>query len=203
MSSAASRMGISVFRAAAITLACAASARAQPIPQLRNGFTASGGIGGGVAGVQCSVCANGAGAAGYVRLGGAIRRDLVLAGELSRWRRAGTTLLESQSDVRVELSTVDIVVQWYPRVESGFFVEPGVGLGVLETRIADRVTGVKYRSGVSGGYQLGVGYDYRVKRNLSITPYATFFGVAPSHMGSTSESVHGNALQIGLGLTQH
>src|SRR5205823_145630 len=102
-------------------------------------------------------CASGAGASAYARLGGALRRDLILAGEVSTWSRSGTVISDSQDDVRVNLSTVGMVAQWYPRVERGFFVESGLGLGILETRVADRVTGVRYQSGVSGGYQIGVG----------------------------------------------
>ncbi|PYP77886.1 MAG: hypothetical protein DMD35_13700 [Gemmatimonadetes bacterium] len=198
-----SRMWSCVLRAAAITLVCATEARAQSLPQLRDGFTASAGIGAGVAGVQCPACANGAGVSVYARFGGALRPDLILAGEVSNWRRAGTITAASQSEVREMLATIDMVAQWYPRVERGFFVAPGIGLGILETRISDRTTGVFYRSGVSGGYQLGVGYDYRAKKYFSWTPYATFFGVAPGHMSGITGSVHGNALQIGLGMTKH
>ena len=192
-----------VYRVVAITFICAASARAQSLPQLRDGFAVSAGIGTGMASVQCSVCASGPGASAYARFGGALHRDLILAGEVATWRRSGNPIAASQSDVRVQLSTVAMVAQWYPRVERGFFVEAGGGVGVLETRITDRATGVRYRSGLSGGYELGTGYDYRVKKNLSFTPYATFFGVAPSHMADDAGSVHGNAVQLGLGLTKH
>jgi len=203
VSSAGSRMASSVVCISVVTFACATSSRAQALPQFRDGFMMSGGIGAGVASVQCAVCKSGAGAAAYVRLGGALRRDLILAGEVSRWRKSGAVTSESQSDVRVQLSTLAMVAQWYPHVERGFFVDAGAGLGILETRIADRVTGTRYPSSHSAGYQLGVGYDYRVKRTLSITPYATVFGAAPSHMAESSKSAYGNALQIGLGLTQH
>lgn len=192
-----------VFRVAAITFVCAIPARAQSLPQLRDGFALSAGVGAGVASVKCAVCASGAGTSAYARLGGALRPDLILAGDVSTWQRSGRRISASQSDVRVTLYTVTIVAQWYPHVARGFFVETGGGIGVLDTRIKDRLTGTRYRWGGSGGYQLGVGDDHRVKPNLSLTPYATFFGAAPSHMSDDSESVHGNALQIGLGLTMH
>ena len=199
----ASRPLSSAFRSVVVALAYATSLRAQSLPQLRDGFVVSAGLGSGVANVQCSVCESGPGTSAYARLGGALHRNLILAGEVVTWRRSGNPISESQSEVRVQLSTIDFVAQWYPRVERGFFVETGAGLGVLETRITDRLTGARYRSGVSGGYELGAGYDYRVKTNLSVTPYLTFFGVAPSHMADDARSVHGNAVQIGLGLTQH
>ena len=203
MSISTSRTVSSIVRATALILACASSSRAQSLPQLRDGFVISAGFGTGVASVHCAVCASGPGATAYARLGGAVHRDLILAGEVSTWGRSGNAISASQSDVGVHLSTIGMVAQWYPRVERGFFVEGGAGVGVLETRVADRLTGVRYRSGVSGGYELGAGYDYRTKKNFSFTPYATFFGVAPSHVADEPGSVYGNAVQIGLGLTKH
>ena len=188
---------------AAATLVYATTAPAQALPQVRDGFTLSAGVGTGVASVQCSVCRSGPGTSAYARIGGALHRDLIVAGQVSTWRRSGDPVSESQSDVRVQLSAIDLIAQWYPHVERGFFVETGAGLGVLETRVSDRLTGVRYRTGLSAGYELGAGYDYRVKANLSITPYATFFGAAPAHMDAESGNVYGNALQIGLGLTKH
>src|SRR3982750_1481439 len=112
-------------------------ARAQSLPQLRDGFVVSAGVGAGVASVQCSMCASGAGRSAYARFGGALHRDLILAAEVSTWSRSGIPILDSQSDVRVELSTVGMVAQWYPRVEQGFFVETGGGLGILQPKIRD------------------------------------------------------------------
>ena len=186
-----------------ITLFAALPAGAQGFQQIREGFTLSGGLGAGEASVHCSVCTSGAGISAYARLGTALHPDLIIGGEVSTWRRAGAVVTDSPYDVRVSLSTVTMIAQWYPHSDGGFFVEPGLGLGLLDTRTISQARGAEYRTGVSAGYQLGVGFDYRFKRNVSLTPYATLFGTAPSHTWERAESVHGYALQIGLGLTQH
>ncbi len=60
----------------------------------------------------------------------------------------------------------------------------------------------KFSDNTSGfGYQLGTGYDIRVKSNFSLTPFATYFAT----VGGKSDGVKidGNVFHIGLGFTWH
>ena len=81
-----------VFGAAVMAVLVATPTLAQSKPQTRDGFTISFGLGGGSAGASCDNCDSDRESAPslYLRLGGALRPGLVLAGEINGWSKTKT-----------------------------------------------------------------------------------------------------------------
>jgi len=172
------------------SLAVATSAQAQkgrkaaePGPA-RQGFWFSGGLGMGSLG--CDNCGS--------------SRENGLTGDLS----AGTTLSpkwligvgtsgwsKSEQGGRLTVGTLDARVRFYPWVKNGFFLTGGIGAG----QVRESVGGVSVsESGV--GALFGIGYDYRVAQNASVTPYWNGFGMR-------NDRTDANVGQIGLAITLH
>jgi hypothetical protein len=181
---------------------CAPSAMAQSHPQTRDGFTISFGLGAGSAGVTCDGCDTNRETAPalYLRLGGAVRPNLIVGGETNGWSK--TT--EDQGDKAiVTVVTINAIAQWYPETTGGFFIDGGLGVGSMNVEVkapglptlSDKTTGL--------GYQVGVGYDVRVRKNFSLTPYATYFGTAGGKTENTDAKIDANVIQVGLGFTWH
>lgn len=93
-------------------------------------------------------------------------------------------------------------LQWYPNVEKGFYVKGNLGVAaVLMEDDSDEVT-----TGAPG-LGLGIGYDFRLGRNFSLTPYANvvFTGKNDLKLNDSSTGVDASfsLIQIGLGFTWH
>lgn len=185
--------------AAIAALVAAAPSAAQSRPQTHDGFTVSVGLGGGSAGVSCVECESSRERAPtvYLRLGGAVRPNLVLAGEINGWSKSES---DQGIDATITIVTINAVAQWYPQTATGFFVSGGVGLGSMEAKanafgesLSDRTHGL--------GYQIGTGYDLRVRPNLAITPFVTYFATAGGKVESTGEKANANVVHFGLGVT--
>lgn len=167
---------------AVIAFTAAATAQAQN-SQARDGFWFSGGLGYGTLG--CDNCGSREnGISGGLSLGGTISPRFLLGVGASGWTKTdqGATLT---------VGLVDARVRFYPQTTGGFFLTAGAGLG--------SITG-SY-SGFSAteqgpGMILGVGYDIRVARNTSITPYWNGYAMKNSDTDA-------NVGQIGLAVTLH
>jgi len=74
---------LSIVACAALVLA--APVHAQGYPQTRSGFTWGFGFGSGSATFDCDGCDTGSqnGGTGYIRLGGAVRPDMIIGGEIN------------------------------------------------------------------------------------------------------------------------
>lgn len=167
---------------ALLTVLLASSAFAQQA-QTRQGFWIGGGLGYGSMGVSCDGCAasDRVGApSGYLKLGGALRQNILLGVETNGWTK-------SELGARLTMANISGAVYWYPMVTNGLFVKAGAGYSGLDNGF-----------GGSSGFGMlgGVGYDVRVGRNLSLTPVANWF--RGSFDGGSA-----NVLQIGLGVTSH
>jgi len=175
---------------------------AQSKPQTRDGFTISFGLGGGSAGATCEGCDSDRESAPslYLRLGGALRPNLVLAGEINGWSKTKT---EQGVEGQLTIVTINAIAQWYPQTSGGFFISGGVGAGSmgLEVRVPRAATVSDHTNGL--GYQAGAGYDIRLGRNFSLTPYATYFATAGGKLDSSGSKIDGNVFHIGLGFTWH
>src|SRR5215207_7355943 len=192
-----------LFTAIALVTVLSSPVLAQGHPQVREGFTASFGLGGGSAGITCDDgCDTDRETAPtvYIRLGGAYRPNLILGGEINGWSKSEDV---AGDEARLTIATVNAIAQWYPQVTSGFFISGGLGLGTLRTEIDLPSIGTLSSNTTALGYQVGVGYDLRLGRNISLTPYSTFFGTAGGKVESTDEKLDANVVQIGLGLTFH
>jgi outer membrane protein with beta-barrel domain len=216
-----------LFGLLAISLVSSSSAIAQSPTQIRQGFTASAGLGFGSAELTCSDLCGGdrqRAPAGYLRLGRAVTPHLVLAGELNVWTRGvnesitnlfidetNQILTQEQQRItgRVALTTINAIAQWYPQTSGGFFVVGGAGVGRYQTHVESVGFDDFSAHTTALGYQVGTGYDIRVTHALSVTPYATYFGVARADIGiepnieGSSPRIGANALHVGLGLTWH
>ena len=148
-------------------------------PQVREGFWFNIGMGYGTAG--CEDCfGRDSGLSGGLALGATLG-DHVLLG-------VGTTGFAREIDGELfTIGTLDARVRVYPARRHGFFLNGGVGLGSASY-------GSDYEFGL--GMMLGMGWDIRVGRNVSLTPFWNGFAMANSN-------VDFNVGQIGLGVTIH
>ena len=182
---------------AAALLLVAAPASAQA----RQGFTVSFGVGGGSAGFSYEGTSSDrlSGPSGYFRLGGAISPNFVIAGETHGWTR-------NEGSVTSQVGYLMAVAQWYPSATNGFHLLGGIGLGVLAEEDTDPDFGYELES-VGGALQFGLGYDVRMTRNFSLTPYVNFLGMGGGEpkidgMG-VGGSLSANVMQVGLGFSWH
>ena len=172
------------------------------MPQARQGFTASFGLGAGSGGVKCDGCSTDRqnGFSGYLRLGGAVNPNWVIGGETQGW----TYSKNGETD---RFSYLTAFSQYYPMVQSGFFMKGGFGLGAASFEVTDPTFGNQKVSSVGPAATLGLGYDLRVARNFSITPYANYlseFGANAKSGGSDlGYKLNGNVMQLGVGFTWH
>jgi len=191
-----------VIAAASLLALAALPALSQSKPQTRDGFTISFGFGGGTAGTTCDLCDTDRESAptGYLRIGGALRPNLILAGEANAWTKTKT---EQGIEADLTIATVNFLVQWYPQTTGGFFVSGGVGGGSmsLDVKLPSGPTVSDHTNGL--GYQAGAGYDIRLGRNFSLTPFATYFATAGGKLDSSGQKIDGNVFHVGLGFTWH
>lgn len=159
--------------------------QAQGHPQAREGFFAGFGLGWGSLG--CSDCSGEreSGLSGFLKLGGTVNEQLLLGFESNGW-------VKEENGVRLTQANAAALVQYYPQVQSGFFVKGSLGLATL----ALDIDGFGNTSETGFGGTLGGGYDFRVARNFSLTPYTNF--VYGSFDGGGT-----NVIQAGLGLNWH
>src|SRR5262245_36305320 len=100
-----------IHLAAASMLLLASTVAAQESKsQVREGFTASFGFGAGSGGVSCDGCSTDreTGFSGYLRLGGAVRPGLIIAGETNGF-------VKSVEGGQVNFGFYSAAVQWYPQ----------------------------------------------------------------------------------------
>lgn len=160
----------------------AVSANAQHA-QTRDGFWFSGGLGYGSLG--CDNCGSReGGASGDLSLGGTISPRFLLGVGAAGWSK-------SDQGARLTVSTLDARVRFYPSRTGGFFVTGGIGLGSVR---GDFGGFTATETGV--GTILGLGWDIRVARNTSITPYWNGFAMKNSNTDA-------NVGQAGIAVTLH
>ncbi|PZN47979.1 MAG: hypothetical protein DIU65_16775 [Proteobacteria bacterium] len=185
---------VRVFIAMSAALPFAAMAQHE---QTRQGFGISFGLGGGSGAVDCSGCDSDreTGASGYLRLGGYVRPDLFVAFESNGF-------VTSSDGADTTGGFYSVALQWYPNAEKGFYLKGNLGFaGLVEEYDFDEF------KVAAAGLGVGVGYDWRLGRNFSLTPYANviFTGKGDVKFNGSSTGVKAsfNLIQIGLGFTWH
>lgn len=165
--------------------------------QARQGFGISFGLGGGSAGVSCDGCSSDrtGSLSGYLRLGGYVNPGLFVGGESSGW-------VHNESSVDETISFLTAVVQWYPQPASGFYLKAGAGFSSASADDGfDEITAAGF------GLTVGTGYDWRVTRNFSLTPYVNYLHTAGAELkangAGTGFDANVSILQFGLGFTWH
>jgi hypothetical protein len=153
----------------------------RPLPnrQIRNGFWFNAGLGYGSLGCEDCVGRDG-GLSGGLSLGTTVNDKLLFGVGTTGF--AKTVLGETFS-----VGTLDARVRFYPSRISGFFLNGGIGVGSV-SYAGESEFGV--------GVMLGLGWDIRVGKNVSLTPFWNGFAMSNSN-------VDANVGQIGLGFTIH
>ena len=174
----------------------ARTARAQ-YPQRHDGFWLGFGLGYGSAGVTCDGCnrvSNQGGVTGFVKLGGAPSRSLLIGAAINGWAHSDGSATESMANITASLYL-------YPQRRSGFFVTGGLGFSNYH------INSEPSWDGTGWGFTVGAGYDLRFGRDVSLTPVVNYFwgGVGDVNRGGgtvfTGWKQH--VLDVGLGVTFH
>ena len=167
------------FPSSAPLFAAAEQASSAARPHTRGGFWFSGGLG--VGSLGCEDCDEREVSLGAdLAIGGTVNDHLLIGGGTSRWSKEELTV-----------GTLDARVRVYPRATSGFFLLGGIGLGIIQTEFDGF-----YENDSGVGVTLGLGWDIRVGRNVSLTPYWTGTAVI-------ADESDANFGQIGLSVTIH
>src|SRR2546423_2583464 len=152
--------------------------------QKHEGFWFSGGLGYGSLG--CDNCGSREGAiSGGLSLGGTLSQRWLLGVGTSGWTK-------SQQGATLTVGEIDARVRFYPQTTGGFFVSGGIGVG----SVTGSVAGFGSNTETGGAAILGMGYDIRVARNTSITPYWNAYAMK-------NNNTDANVGQIGLAVTLH
>ena len=171
------------FSALALLATSAGQVDAQQ-PQARQGFWFSAGLG--VGSLGCADCGDRVNSlSGNLSIGGTISPRFLLGAGTTGWTK-------SEDGATLTAGTLDARVRFYPSTAGGFFLTGGLGVGTVSISVA----GFGSDSEIGAGALIGLGYDIRVSRNVSVTPYFNGFGVNTSN-------VDANVSQIGIGITTH
>ena len=107
------------------------------------------------------------GGAGNLRLGGAIKNNLLLGAESSAWAK-------DENGTNVSLSTVALAVTYYPVADQGFFLRGGMGLASSSVEIEES-NGFKLSKDETGFGLVGaMGYEWRLTGKFALGPQVEF-----------------------------
>lgn len=151
--------------------------------QMRDGFWFTVGVGGGSLGCKdCEERENGG--AGTIALGGTLSRNVLLGGSLNGWTK-------SEDGATLTVGLVAVEARFYPSATGGFFLKAGAGVGSVDLSFGN----VTVSENGAGG-MVGLGYDIRVGRMISLTPWLQWFGI-------DYNPGNANVSQLGIALTVH
>ncbi len=150
-----------------------------PPPQTREGFWFNAGLG--IGSLGCESCdGRENGLSGGLSFGGTLGDKFLLGVGSTGWAKTvdGNTL---------SVGTLDARLRFYPARKSGFFLTAGLGIGSVS---------IDNYSETGAGAIFGVGWDIRVGKNFSLTPFYNGFAM-------NSETIDANVSQLGLSFTIH
>jgi len=176
--------------------AAVAQTKADGTPVRRQGLFFALGLGAGSTGFQCSGCDSTrlSGGSGYLRLGGALSPHWLLGVEIDGWANG-------DDGVDKALANVALVASWYPSRTGGFFLKFGVGgMGYSAE------SGSIKAETMGGSGIVGIGYDVRLGRSFSLTPYVNWMASSNSTVKINGVEVpvieiNPNLVQVGLALS--
>jgi hypothetical protein len=149
--------------------------------QTREGFWFNAGLGFGSWGCQDCEGYRENGLSGGLSLGTAVTDRLMLGVGPPGFSR------KTVDGELLTIGTLDARLRFYPKRTSGFNLTTGIGLGSLS---------YAGESEIGMGLMLGVGWDIRVAKNVSISPFWNGFAMQNSN-------VDANVGQLGIGITIH
>jgi hypothetical protein len=156
-----------------------ATTTSRPPQIIREGFWFNAGMGFGSLGCEDCVGRE-TGLSGGLSLGGRINDKWLLGVGTTGWSK-------NLGGENLTVGTLDARFRFYPVRTSGFFLTGGIGAGSISVA-GDSEFGV--------GAVIGAGWDIRVSRNVSLTPFYNGFAMS-------SSTVDANVGQLGLGVTIH
>lgn len=192
------------FVAALIVLAALATTTAEaqkPAPgrNARQGFWIGFGFGPGSVGFDCASCGSDrtTGGSGYLRLGGTISQSFLLGFEANGWAK-------SEGGVDDVVATGFLMAHWYPSRNGALYIKFGIGgMSWVSEDATDEL------AATAGAAIIGVGYEIRLTRNMSLTPFLNSMASGNAEFELNGQPVTGaadfkmNMVQAGLGLTWH
>lgn len=178
-----SALGSLLCFAVAVTVVSAAHAQTPAPGRTRYGTWFSGGLGMGSMG--CRTC-NGrtTGLTGDFAIGGTLGQMFLIGGGITGWTHSANGLTRT-------VGLADVVMRLYTSEHGNLFFLLGGGAGMVSRAISG--TGPS-GSEIGAGIYFGMGYDIRMGKKLSLTPYWQIFG-------SKTENLDVNVGQIGLSIT--
>ena len=180
-------------------LVVAASAASAQYPQTRQGFWFGFGLGYGSGNSTCDNCLSGprvSSNTAWIKAGGTLNPRVRLGGLIDAWSNKSGGTTETMANLTAS-------VYLYPRPATGFFVTGGLGFSNYRVDTSPVITGTGW------GLTVGVGYDLRVGREVSLTPAASYgYGsVGNVNVSGVSDPYatgwKQNFLDFGLGITFH
>ena len=184
--------------ASVVCLAAPIAAQA-PASSGHSGFHAAIGAGYGSIAFTCNVCndTRESSTALMLRFGGAVRPDLVLSAEVTGWSNGLSLGTESAT-------WINLVAQYYPERTGGFFLKGGVGVATLSSNtIANGAGYLKFETQSLGGV-IGIGFDARLSKSFSLTPFIDVLYAAPAqgdpkvNGGNSGSKLGANMFHLGL-----
>jgi hypothetical protein len=153
-------------------------------PHVREGFWINLGLGYGSLG--CDNCDTREGAmSGQFGIGGTLSQKVIIGLMTNGWTK-------SEGGVTLTVGTAVAGIRFYPSATGGFFLTGGIGLGSISADFA----GFGSESETGTGVLIGLGWDFRVGRNVSLTPFWNGYAVS-------NDQADANVGQIGLSVTVH
>jgi hypothetical protein len=181
---------------ALLALALATTANAQHA-QTREGFWIGAGLGAGSLGFggDATNSDRQTGLSGYLRLGATLSPHFLLGAETNGWTHG-------EAGVTTTAGVVSAVGYFYPSVTGGLYIKGGVGV----LAVSDNAPSLQGKAAGLAA-QLGMGYDIRVARNVSLTPYANYIASSGAELkidgSGTDANINPSIFQLGLGVTMH
>lgn len=143
-------------------------------------------IGLGYGSLGCQDCGSREGGlSGGLAVGGTLGGKVIVGAGVNSWTK-------SEGGATLTVGTLTALIRFYPSASGGFFLLGGLGIGTIRVS----ASGFGSDSETGAGALLGLGYDFRVGNNVSLTPFWNGFA------GNTTNSDF-NVGQLGLGVTVH
>ncbi len=157
-----------------VATATAGAQSAPPADSVHQGFWIGVGAGTGWQGFECEACGpppvpakwrSGRSGGGYLAMGGTLRPNLLLGGEI-------VVNLNAVEEPSASVGHVGVVGQLYPTRGRRLFVRAGVGVGVALLTDPARGFPADEELQSSGlAFRAGVGYDVRLGGRFALAPY--------------------------------
>jgi len=127
-------------------------------------------------------------AGALVSLGGTLSQRLALGVSANGWTK-------DEGDVRITLTALTAAIRFYPAPTGDFFLLGGLGISAREVKTGTGSVSLSVSENGTAALA-GAGYDLRIGRNLSLTPFANVIGVDFDGQGT-------GFTQIGPSVTVH